>query len=118
MCYSIGYAPKIKPRCKLLQRGLMPPKFICIQERDIKMTKNSNYTKKKIEKVIKRNGEVVDFNQINIQRSILNCVVNNTETDSIKAGEIAEKITKRVINIISIKKNKPSVEYIQDKVGS
>ncbi len=72
-------------------------------------------TQFKIEKIRKRNGEIVDFNQEKITKAIFKAITAAGEGDGKKAKEISDKVIK-ILNRRFKRNEIPTVEQIQDIV--
>lgn len=64
------------------------------------------------EKIVKRDGRVVDFEVEKIERAIKLCF----ENISVTPGTAVEELVKRAVNVIFAKYNQPTVEQVQDVV--
>jgi len=66
-------------------------------------------------KVIKRNGETVAFDENKILRAITNAMLNVNQLNKKKANELTKKVVKQLLDL-NTNKNIPTVEQIHDTV--
>ena len=79
------------------------------------MTPQKEETKNNIDKIRKRDGRVVDFEQEKIEEAIHKAVVATKQGD----GEVSKKVSDKVISLLNRRFKKgetPNVEQIQDIV--
>ncbi|PJE58138.1 MAG: ribonucleoside-diphosphate reductase, adenosylcobalamin-dependent [Candidatus Portnoybacteria bacterium CG10_big_fil_rev_8_21_14_0_10_36_7] len=70
----------------------------------------------KIAKIKKRDGRIVDFDNMRIANAIYKAFLATSEADGDKAELLAEKVREKIAEKFSAKKKIPNVEEIQDAV--
>src|SRR5581483_5217454 len=71
-----------------------------------------------VQTIKKRNGSKTDFDREKIYLAVHRCLTDGLGQSTVSSGSIAEEITQRVINILSVEGGETCVEKVQDLVQS